>query len=326
MTRVRGGRATRRTVTGGALLAAVLALVVSGLGAGCAGSDDEDSASDAAGEESGGGGDGGGLDFEPDARRDEAEGAAPEEAAAGGEFAVDTVALAQAREVIRTGDLRLQVEDVGDAMADVRRIAGAAGGFVAQEEAVADDRRSTVTVRVPTDTFDDVRTDIADLGDVEEETVQAEDVTAEMVDVETRIESLRRSVTRLQEMLGGSGDVAQLATVEGELARREVELEAMLGQQRLIEDQVALATLSVSMFEDDAAPEPDEDAAGFRDGLRQGWVTFVDVGRALLAVLGFVLPWAIPAAAIGIPVRWWLLRRRSPTTTPPPPPAPTPAA
>jgi hypothetical protein len=327
MTRGRGERAAS-----GLAVALVLALAV-GVAGSCSGADDNDSASESSTID-GSSGDGD-LGFDESAPDDAGGGGggeeAADEAAADGSGApgaagreLDTVALAQDREVIRTGDLRVQVDDVSDAIADVRRIAGAAGGFVSHEEAVTDDRAATITVRVPTADFDGVRTDIADLGDVQEQTVQADDVTAEMVDVETRIESLRRSVARLQEMLGGSGDVAQLSAVEGELARREVELEAMLGQQRLLEDQVALATLTVSLFEDEAAPEPDDDAAGFRDGLRQGWVTLVDVGRAALAVVGFVLPWLIPALVVGVPLRWHL-RRRSATPTPPATPTPTPA-
>jgi len=316
MTRAQGGWA--------ALLVAAVLMV------GCSSSSSEDDASSSLGdtaEETGGGGFGeggfgeGADEAAPSDGDDSAAdaGAGAEEQAAAGS-AVDTVALAQAREVIRTGDLRLEVDAVEDAVADVRRIAGAAGGFVSHEEAVTDASTASVTVRVPSGDFDTVRSDIAELGEVVEQTVQAEDVTAEMVDVETRIESLRRSVGRLQEMLGGSGDVAQLSAVEGELARREVELEAMLGQQRLLEDQVALGTLTVYLAEDAAAPAPDEDAAGFRDGLRRGWVTLVDVARFTVAVLGFVLPWLVPTLLIALPLRWYL-RRRTPT---PPPPTPAP--
>lgn len=230
---------------------------------------------------------------------------------AASENKIDTVALVQDREVIRTGVMELSVDDVEEATAEVRDIAAAAQGFVADEQVHAADAEVSITVRVPGDDFDGVREQIGELGEVVEQTVEAEDVTAQMVDVETRIGSLRKSVARLQTMLGQSGDVAQLAAVEGELARREQELEALLGQQRVLEDQVSLGTLTVELSEDEA-PVPDDDAAGFRDGLRQGWVTFVDGGRAAMAVLGFLLPFAVPALLIGVPVRWWILRRRAP--------------
>jgi len=217
---------------------------------------------------------------------------------------------------VRTGTMRLTVDDVDATASDVRRLAVDAGGFVADEQVRARDDEVDMTVRVPADRFDDVRGAIGELGDVAEQDVEAQDVTAEVVDVESRIASLRASVVRVRGLLSQSGDVAQLALVEGELARREAELEALLGQQRVLRDQVDLATLTVHMSEQEA-PSPSDDTPGFADGLRRGWVAAVDGVRIGLAVAGFVLPFAVPAALVALvalSVRRW--QRRPPTTAP----------
>jgi Domain of unknown function (DUF4349) len=223
-------------------------------------------------------------------------------------LAVDTVAVARARDVVRTGTMELTVEDIDATATDVRRVATDAGGFVADEQVRARDEEADLTVRVPANRFDGVRAAIAELGDVAQQNVEARDVTAEVVDVESRIASLRASVVRVRGLLSQSGDVAQLALVEGELARREAELEALLGQQRVLRDQVDLATLTVHMSEE-AAPSPRDDAPGFVDGLRRGWVAAVDGGRIALAVAGFVLPFAVPLALVALGVRRWQRRR-----------------
>jgi Domain of unknown function (DUF4349) len=228
-------------------------------------------------------------------------------------LAVDAVAVARAREVVRTGTMELDVEEVDATAADVRRLASDAGGFVAHEQVRARDAEADLTVRVPSDRFDGARAAIAELGDVAEQNVETRDVTAEVVDVESRIASLRASVARVRGLLSLSGDVAQLALVEGELARREAELEALLGQQRVLGDQVDLATLTVRMSED-AAPSPSDDAPGFLDGLRRGWVVAVDGGRIALAVAGFVLPFAVPLVLVALGVRRW--QRRPPAAAP----------
>ena len=278
---------------------------------GCSGSGDgDDSASGDVSAESGGGG---GIET-GDAASAGGGGEAPQP------LAVDTVALARQREVIRTGEMWMTVDHVEDTADDIRSLADEAGGFVGDEGLRARDGEGDITVRVPAADFDDVRTDVAELGEVSEQSVEAEDVTAEMVDVETRIESMQASVTRLQGLLDGAGDVAQLAAVEGELAARETELEAMLGQQRVLQDQVALATLTVHMSEDDA-PAPSDDAAGFRDGLQEGWATAVDTGRAVTAGLGFLLPFLPVLLVAGIALRLWTRRRGSPAAPPAPPAA-----
>ena len=276
--------------------------------AGCTDRDGGDSEASGSASEAGG-------ESRDDASTD-ATGAEAEDAG-GGEpavpLAVDTVAVARARDVVRTGTMELTVEDVDATATDVRRVATDAGGFVADEQVRARDEEADLTVRVPADRFDGVRAAIAELGDVAEQNVEARDVTAEVVDVESRIASLRASVVRVRGLLSQSGDVAQLALVEGELARREAELEALLGQQRVLRDQVDLATLTVRMSED-AAPSPSDDAPGFADGLRRGWVAAVDGGRIALAVVGFVLPFAVPLALVALGIRRW--QRRRPATAP----------
>src|SRR3546814_15650108 len=112
--------------------------------------------------------------------------------------------------------------------------ASAAGGFLAQQEARLADGRITLALRGPTDRFHELLDAVTELGEVIEQDIGTEDVTAQVVDLESRIASAQVSVGRLRELLLGSGDVAQLATVEGELARREAALEALLGPTRLL--------------------------------------------------------------------------------------------
>jgi hypothetical protein len=287
--------------------------------AGCSGRDDGDAATESSSDEAGGAVDASGppgvADTGGGADEEAADGAGGGEADGGaGPLAVDTVAIAQARDVVRTGTMQVTVDDVDATLVDVRRLANDAGGFVADEQVRARDARVDVTVRVPADRFDDVRGAIGELGDVAEQNVEARDVTAEVVDVESRITSLRASVVRVRGLLSQSGDVAQLALVEGELARREAELEALLGQQRVLRDQVDLATLTVHMSEDEE-PAPSDDTPGFADGLRRGWVAAVDGGRIALAVVGFVLPFAVPAALVALGVRRCQRRRPSAATS-----------
>ena len=118
----------------------------------------------------------------------------------------------------------------------------------------------SLTLRVPTDQFQAAMGRIEALGEVLEQRVDTEDVTEQVVDLESRIASARVSVARVRELLEGSGDVVQLATVEGELARREADLESLLGRQRVLDDQVALATIRLDLREPEAVEETDDDS------------------------------------------------------------------
>lgn len=288
-------------------LAAVATAVLVAVAAACGTSGDGERSGDAS-------------SSEPDTTADAGSGGGASEEAATvgadpGALAVDTAAIAAARDVVSTGDMTLTVDDAAAAAGDVREIATEAGGFVADEQARAGDDEVDITIRVPADVFDDVRGDVGDLGDVVEQNVEARDVTAEMVDLDSRIGSLRASVERLRGLLGEAGDVAQLAAVEGELARRETELEAMLGQQRVLADQVALGTLAIHLSEDEQ-PTVAEGTPGFTDGLRTGWVAAVAAATVALAAVGFALPFLVPVA-LAFLVFKLVQRRRGPSTPAP---------
>jgi hypothetical protein len=222
--------------------------------------------------------------------------------------------VAEGRDIVRTGTMTVTVGDAPGAADDVRRLAADRGGFVADESVRVEDDEVDLTLRVPADAFDDLRDQVADLGDVAAQDSQAQDVTAQVVDLDSRITSLRASVERLRGLLGQAGDVGQLAAVEGELTTRESELEALLGQQRVLQDQVALATLTVHLTQE-RRPTLADDAPGFTDGLRAGWVGLVEGGRVVLAAVGFAVPFAVPALLVLAAVRWWR-RRRTPTVPP----------
>lgn len=292
----------RGTGRAGAIWLAAGVTVLAGYAGGCSRQDADDAGMSSA--------DGGGAPATtaPTAGDTGDEGGAAEgESAGGGSSALDL--MAAQRDVVRTGSVWLTVERATQAGAEVRTIAEDAGGFVADEQVQAADGTVTVTVRVPSDSYQDVLAEVGELGDVSEQDVQATDVTAEVVDLESRIASLRASVDRVRALLGEAGSVDQLAVVEGELTGRETELEALLGQQWVLADQVALGTLTVHLSEDEQ-PAPSEGGPGFTDGLRRGWVAFVDGGRLLLAAAGFLLPFAVLAAPLALLVRWWMRRRQ----------------
>ena len=94
-------------------------------------------------------------------------------------------------------------------------------------------------------------------------------------------------------------------------AQEKAELEALLGQQRVLADQVALGTLTVRLAEEHVAPvESAASPAGFADGFSTGWGVLVDGGRALLAAIGFTIPLAVPAGVVLGAILLWQRRRR----------------
>ncbi|MFI6930858.1 DUF4349 domain-containing protein [Streptomyces sp. NPDC050287] len=292
----------------GLLLAAALALT------GCSGASDS----------------GGSATADKAAAGSDAKGVAPGGAAegAGGRGAGGAEAAAPpkvtASRIIRTASLTVQVEDVPKALDLARSTTENAGGYVGDESTTRDQEgreRTRVVLRVPVDRYDAVLADLQGAGKLIERTAKAQDVTDQVVDVDSRITSQRASVARVRELMDRAAKLSDVVTLEGELSRRESDLEALLAQQASLKDRTSLATITLSLAGTPvkkAAKEADD--PGFVDALAGGWDAFVTMLRWLAVAIGAVLPFGAVAALI---VLVWLriVRPRLPRR-----PAPAPAA
>lgn len=211
------------------------------------------------------------------------------------------------RQIIYTIDLGIETDDVGRAAARAAALAEAAGGFVARESTHGSES-ATLTLRVPSARHSGIVSDLESLGEVRDRSRTAEDVTSEVVDLEARVASARRSIDRIRELLDAASDLSDVVRVETELARREADLDSLLQRQEQLSSLTSLATVTVTFFQPDAAPAPNGEAIGFLSGLAGGWSALVASARVLGAVIGALLPFLLAGAVVGWPA--WLAWRR----------------
>ncbi len=172
----------------------------------------------------------------------------------GGSTTAGRVAV-QTRQVISTGRVRLEADDLAAVRSDVDRLLGRYGGHVAEEETTNDDEgrtsRSTLHLRVPSHRFDQMMAAFGDIATLTAAEREAVDVTTEVIDVDARVRTQEVSLQRLRSFLGQAGDVNAMIRLEAEIAKREAELASLRGQQDYLEDQTSLATITQTMVRAD---------------------------------------------------------------------------
>ncbi|MFE2942191.1 DUF4349 domain-containing protein [Streptomyces sp. NPDC059255] len=220
--------------------------------------------------------------------------------------------------VIRTAELTVRVEDARKALATARTAAGNAGGLV-QDEVTERDEDSGVTsrivLRVPGASYDAVLSELAGTGTLLARKAKAEDVTDQVVDVESRIASQRVSVARVRELMDRATKLSDVVALEGELSSRQSALEALLAQQASLKDRTTLATITLELFENQPVEkERKAEDPGFLDALGGGWDALLATLRWIGVVLGAVLPFAAVLGALFL--LWRLVRRLLPAAAP----------
>ena len=181
---------------------------------------------------------------------------------------------------------------------------------------------SVTTLRVAGSEVDALLRDLRALGTVTWSSRTADDVTAQVADVDARVESARASLNRVRLLMGRATTLGDVVTLEAELGKRQADLESLEAQQRALADQTALATVSVTLTSQ-SAPVLAEADTGFLAGLRSGWTACTAAMVAGLTIVGALVPFLIVLVPLGL-LLWWLARRgsRSPRSTALPSPDP----
>jgi hypothetical protein len=256
---------------------------------------------------------------ERDAGDEQAAGAAPGEdrSAAGGgdQGGVAGGAVVDTRSIVYTGAITVRVADVGEAARAATELADRHGGFVGGDRrstsGTAADARATLVLRIPSDGFTAAIDALGGLGDEESREIQTEDVTEEVVDLETRIATAQASVERTRALLEQADSIGDIVAVEAELSKREAALASLQARQRRLADLTTLSTITADLLARHAVAVDRGDQAGFLAGLSAGWSAFTRSVTVLLTGLGAMLPWLV---ALGAPTAagvWWSRRRRA---------------
>jgi len=229
------------------------------------------------------------------------------------------------RDIVATASQALTVDDVAAAASAVTDAVEALGGYVESTSISADpasgaDGTSTgatsgiavmpypypapgsrVQVRVPVDSLTTLMEQVADLGTVTDSSIDRRDVTDQTVDLRARIDSTQASVDALTALLARATSISDLISAENALADRQATLESYQQQLAMLEGQVAMSTLSVSLSP--VAPVVRADPAGFGDGLVAGWNGLVAALNGIVIALGFLLPWIVALGVLAL-IAW----------------------
>jgi Domain of unknown function (DUF4349) len=215
------------------------------------------------------------------------------------------------RSVITTGTMTVTAEDPLAASTEAVRIVEGVGGRIdaRQENApVGGDKGSaTLTLRIPAAVLSPTLDKLKKLGNVEEVSISATDVTGDVQDLDARIKAAQASVDRLTALLATAADADVLVKIESSLAQREADLESMQSQQRVLGDQTSMSTLTLNLIS--VADAPVKKPVTFFDGLLAGWNSFVAFILGALVVIGALLPWLAFLGVIGAII--WLIVRVS---------------
>jgi hypothetical protein len=167
----------------------------------------------------------------------------------------------------------------------------------------------SVTLRVPSDKFEESLTKARALGKVSEVSSNVEDITAQFVDMEARLKNAQREEQEILKLFDRGGKLSEVIEVETKLASVRQTIEQMQGQMRVWRDQIDLSTLTISFFERGEAAVAESGPFSISYHLVSAWRALVGLLRAIVTMVIYVV---IVGWVFWLPVVLliWLVRRR----------------
>jgi hypothetical protein len=231
---------------------------------------------------------------------------------------------ASGAQLIYTAQLTVRASSVNAAISRAESIVAARGGYVSSEQARAGQggpakASATVTFKIPVAAYSAALAALTGggLGSQVSLSQQTQDVTQQVADTSSRVNSDEAAIAQLRALLKQAGSVSSLLSVQNEINDQETDLESMLAQQKAHDHETSYATVTLTLVGPQAvaAKKTSSPPPGLSGGLAGGWHALRVTVSWLLTVFGAVAPFAAVIIVVG-GLAWWarraLLRRRRP--------------
>ena len=227
------------------------------------------------------------------------------------EAAAEVPAAGEARQekIIRNASFTVKTTDYDTDLERLQTLAKDLGGRVEYLSASGDaasgqTRSASLTLRIPAQQLDEFLSGVEGIGNVTAMTQEMQDVSDSYYDVQTRLDTQRKKLERLQAMFTAAEDVSDLIEIESAIADTQYYIDRYTSQLKTYDGKVDYSTVNASVREV-RVTEMKEVTLGQR--IAEGFQNSLDAGAEFLEdmviFLVSALPWLIAVAVVLVIVR-----------------------
>jgi hypothetical protein len=212
--------------------------------------------------------------------------------------------------LIKTGEVRYQVDNVQESTRRIKNVVQKSGGYIANVrfENNQYSLENRFTIKVPQQGFDKLLDSINNnVKFIDYETINTRDVTEEYVDVEARLKTKMEVKARYETILRKQAKtVAEILKAEEMIGKFQAEIESAQGKLQYLQNRVAYSTIVVELYEKVAYVEqPTSYEKSFWAETKEGFSGGLSLVTNLLIGIVHVWPFILAGTLVFL-----LIRRR----------------
>lgn len=230
----------------------------------------------------------------------------------GGKAAVD------AEKIVYSGYAEVETKDFDKSVEEIARMIASVNGFIENSSLTGsnysggrDCRSASYTIRIPADKFKSVSDSLSEIGNVIYLNTNAENITTQYYDTQSRLNAYRIEDERLTEMLKKAETVEDMLSIESRMSEVRFNIESLVSEMNRYESQLSYSTLSITLTEVKNLTNAQGMGASYWEEMRAGlestlvgvWDFLKDLGLFIVAALPVIIILAAVAAVVVVIVR-----------------------
>ena len=214
------------------------------------------------------------------------------------------------RKIIYTGYISARTKKFDEDYDMIMESVKQAGGYIESanvygtepEEWQDEGRNAEITLRVPSDKFDEFIDMLKGVGETTNSSVSGRDISLQYFDLETHLENLRIREARLQDLLEQAASLEDIIELERELANVSYEIQSYEIEKRNYDSLIDFSQISVSLQEvaDQAEIVAPQETVG--ESMKNGFYNVLNglatFGRWLIVAIVAISPVLVILAVI----------------------------
>ncbi len=203
--------------------------------------------------------------------------------------------------IIKTATLSIKVKEAFSKTYDkTTGLANNYGGQVVASNLSSEDGSytGTITIKVPTESFEKLISDLKDLGIVTSIDVVSQDVSEEYVDLESRVKHLRAQEGVMLALMEKAVSISDSIAVQSQLSGIQQQIEQATGRLNFLKSRTDLSTIQIMINDPAPISITDVDEWGFGAALLNSAHAAINTINGFIIFMGYLLPLALIGSII----------------------------
>jgi hypothetical protein len=220
----------------------------------------------------------------------------------------------QGRKITYKATVSLDINNYAKARTQLEKLVSKSQGYLvdSEERQNSDDERTgEFTYRVPQAQFQPFINSLKAISSHEPEiSIEGNDVTEEMVDLDARLKAKKATEARLLALMSKATDPNALLEISGQLDTTQTEIEQIQGRIQYLNHRIDFSEVKVTLKQEFSAPDNASMVEKMKEAFIDSSLGVLDAGKNVLIFLVGSIPVLLVLAIIVTPIYLWIRKRR----------------